>query len=148
MLTAKATVNVTKRLTAEVRTETLKIQRKYNVYRAGKDKARLMLSVLWEWEWVSHSKEATNCVGRLLQYAISCAIRSTQGDGKGGVPSSIEDAMADAGLPIVKPGDASVAAPFTSRIPSVRSVVDLIRQGALRLLRSNALMPRKRERRC
>eukprot|EP00750_Incisomonas_marina_P025782 INCI5672.1.p1 GENE.INCI5672.1~~INCI5672.1.p1 ORF type:complete len:1383 (-),score=266.40 INCI5672.1:151-4299(-) len=94
MLTAKATVNVTKRLTAEVRTETLKIQRKYNVYRAGKDK----------------------------------------GDGKGGVPSSIEDAMADAGLPIVKPGDASVAAPFTSRIPSVRSVVDLIRQGRCTML--------------
>lgn len=38
MLTAKATVNVTKRLTAEVRTETMKIQRKYNVYRAGKGK--------------------------------------------------------------------------------------------------------------
>eukprot|EP01036_Dinobryon_divergens_P026985 gene26985-35690_t len=29
------------------------------------------------------------------------------------------------------PGDASVAAPFTSRIPSVRAVVDLIRQGSL-----------------
>eukprot|EP00667_Euglena_gracilis_P000330 EG_transcript_331 len=35
---------------------------------------------------------------------------------------------------IVRPGDASVAAPFTSRIPSVRSVVDLIRQGRCTLL--------------
>eukprot|EP00668_Euglena_longa_P046059 GGOE01061743.1.p1 GENE.GGOE01061743.1~~GGOE01061743.1.p1 ORF type:complete len:525 (+),score=172.97 GGOE01061743.1:212-1576(+) len=35
---------------------------------------------------------------------------------------------------IIRPGDASVAAPFTSRIPSVRSVVDLIRQGRCTLL--------------
>eukprot|EP00516_Mucochytrium_quahogii_P003470 CAMPEP_0203758686 /NCGR_PEP_ID=MMETSP0098-20131031/11517_1 /ASSEMBLY_ACC=CAM_ASM_000208 /TAXON_ID=96639 /ORGANISM=" , Strain NY0313808BC1" /LENGTH=1546 /DNA_ID=CAMNT_0050651229 /DNA_START=262 /DNA_END=4902 /DNA_ORIENTATION=- len=37
-------------------------------------------------------------------------------------------------LPIVRPGDASVAAPFTSRIPSVRSAVQLIRQGRCTLL--------------
>lgn len=37
-------------------------------------------------------------------------------------------------LPIVRPGDASVAAPFTSRTPSVRSVVTLIRQGRCTLL--------------
>jgi cation-transporting ATPase 13A1 len=37
-------------------------------------------------------------------------------------------------LPIVRPGDASVAAPFTSRSPSVRAVVDLIRQGRCTLL--------------
>lgn len=37
-------------------------------------------------------------------------------------------------LPVVRPGDASVAAPFTSRSPSVRAVVDLIRQGRCTLL--------------
>ena len=37
-------------------------------------------------------------------------------------------------LPIVRPGDASVAAPFTSRAPSVKAVVDLIRQGRCTLL--------------
>jgi len=37
-------------------------------------------------------------------------------------------------LPVVRPGDASVAAPFTSRVPSVRSVVLLIRQGRSTLL--------------
>lgn len=42
----------------------------------------------------------------------------------------LEDSM----LPIVRPGDASVAAPFTSRTPSVRSVVTLIRQGRCTLL--------------
>eukprot|EP00616_Rhizochromulina_sp_CCMP1243_P017602 CAMPEP_0119000990 /NCGR_PEP_ID=MMETSP1173-20130426/64353_1 /TAXON_ID=1034831 /ORGANISM="Rhizochromulina marina cf, Strain CCMP1243" /LENGTH=1550 /DNA_ID=CAMNT_0006952493 /DNA_START=19 /DNA_END=4671 /DNA_ORIENTATION=+ len=40
----------------------------------------------------------------------------------------------DATVPIVRPGDASVAAPFTSRIPSIRSVVNLIRQGRCTLL--------------
>jgi len=35
---------------------------------------------------------------------------------------------------MVRPGDASVAAPFTSRSPSVRNIVDLIRQGRCTLL--------------
>uniref|UniRef100_A0A7S2I2T1 Cation-transporting P-type ATPase N-terminal domain-containing protein n=1 Tax=Haptolina brevifila TaxID=156173 RepID=A0A7S2I2T1_9EUKA len=38
------------------------------------------------------------------------------------------------GLPMVRPGDASVAAPFTSRAPSVRHIIDLIRQGRCTLL--------------
>ncbi|GAB5364809.1 hypothetical protein AAMO2058_001002200 [Amorphochlora amoebiformis] len=37
-------------------------------------------------------------------------------------------------LPTVRPGDASVAAPFTSRAPSVVNVVTLIRQGRCTLL--------------
>ena len=37
-------------------------------------------------------------------------------------------------LPLVRPGDASVAAPFTSRIPSVRAAIHLIRQGRCTLL--------------
>lgn len=41
-------------------------------------------------------------------------------------------------LPVIRPGDASVAAPFTSRVPSIRAVVDLIRQGRCTLL--SALM--------
>jgi len=39
-------------------------------------------------------------------------------------------------LPMIRPGDASVAAPFTSRAPSIRAVVDLIRQGRCTLLSS------------
>jgi cation-transporting ATPase 13A1 len=41
---------------------------------------------------------------------------------------------ADNMLQIVRPGDASVAAPFTSKIPSIKSCVDLIRQGRCTLL--------------
>lgn len=35
---------------------------------------------------------------------------------------------------VVRPGDASVAAPFTSRAPSVRNMVDVLRQGRCTLL--------------
>ena len=38
----------------------------------------------------------------------------------------------DNAMPMVRPGDASVAAPFTSRSPSVKHIVDLIRQVAIR----------------
>lgn len=66
-------------------------------------------------------------------------------DGDGMTKSGIESLMDSmdssdsmGGLPMVRPGDASVAAPFTSRIPSIRAVVDLIRQGRCTLL--SALM--------
>jgi cation-transporting ATPase 13A1 len=57
--------------------------------------------------------------------------------GMAGIMQSLETADVG-GLPVVRPGDASIAAPFTSRTPSVRSVVDLIRQGRCTLL--SALM--------
>jgi len=55
-------------------------------------------------------------------------------DDSGGSSSDPMQGLEDAALPIVRPGDASVAAPFTSRTPSVRSVVTLIRQGRCTLL--------------
>jgi len=47
---------------------------------------------------------------------------------------AMESATAAQGLPMVRPGDASVAAPFTSKAPSVKNCVDLIRQGRCTLL--------------
>ena len=62
-------------------------------------------------------------------------------DSKAAAAKSLEDQMSDlggdgaaGGVPVVRPGDASVAAPFTSRAPSIRSVVDLIRQGRCTIL--------------
>jgi cation-transporting ATPase 13A1 len=48
--------------------------------------------------------------------------------------ANAQAAEMDTGMPMVRPGDASVAAPFTSRQPSVRHIVDLIRQGRCTLL--------------
>jgi cation-transporting ATPase 13A1 len=39
-------------------------------------------------------------------------------------------------LPMIKIGDASVAAPFTSKMPSIRSCVDIVRQGRCTLVSS------------
>jgi hypothetical protein len=37
-------------------------------------------------------------------------------------------------MTMIRPGDASMAAPFTSRAPSIRSCVTLVRQGRCTLL--------------
>ena len=52
----------------------------------------------------------------------------------GGMAGGGADLEPETGMPMVRPGDASVAAPFTSRQPSVRHIVDLIRQGRCTLL--------------
>lgn len=48
--------------------------------------------------------------------------------------NKLESLESQQGLPMVRPGDASVAAPFTSKAPSVKACVDLIRQGRCTLL--------------
>merc|ERR1719199_531918 len=42
--------------------------------------------------------------------------------------------MEELDMPMVQLGDASIAAPFTSRTPSISSTVDIIRQGRCTLL--------------
>jgi cation-transporting ATPase 13A1 len=61
---------------------------------------------------------------------------------KGGVEASagalaaqFED-METGELPMVKLGDASIAAPFTSKMPSIKSCVDIVRQGRCTLVSS------------
>ena len=44
--------------------------------------------------------------------------------------------MESGDLPMVKLGDASIAAPFTSKMPSIRSCVDIVRQGRCTLVSS------------
>merc|ERR1740130_9951 len=63
-------------------------------------------------------------------------ISKTHGNSVFGVDSdaAAADPMAALDAMVVRPGDASAAAPFTSRAPSVRSVVTLIRQGRCTLL--------------
>ncbi|KAJ9454587.1 putative manganese-transporting ATPase PDR2 [Diplonema papillatum] len=49
---------------------------------------------------------------------------------------SLDDVLASSEdtTTMIRPGDASVAAPFTSRLPTIKSCVDLIRQGRCTLL--------------
>jgi cation-transporting ATPase 13A1 len=68
--------------------------------------------------------------------------RRKKGVVKGGVEGSatalasqFED-MDSGELPMVKLGDASIAAPFTSKMPSIRSCVDIVRQGRCTLVNS------------
>eukprot|EP00536_Pseudo-nitzschia_multiseries_P000488 jgi/Psemu1/233650/estExt_Genewise1.C_60115 len=46
------------------------------------------------------------------------------------------DDMETGELPMVKLGDASIAAPFTSKMPSIKSCVDIVRQGRCTLVSS------------
>ena len=46
------------------------------------------------------------------------------------------EGMETGDLPMVKLGDASVAAPFTSKMPSIKSCVDIVRQGRCTLVSS------------
>ena len=55
-------------------------------------------------------------------------------DAPGGGGKALVPEPESTDMPIVRPGDASVAAPFTSRSPSVRNIVDIIRQGRCTLL--------------
>mmetsp|Transcript_39026 Transcript_39026/g.94360 ORF Transcript_39026/g.94360 Transcript_39026/m.94360 type:complete len:429 (+) Transcript_39026:1-1287(+) len=71
------------------------------------------------------------------------AQRSKNGIVKGGgiegsasaLAAQLED-VESGDLPMVKLGDASIAAPFTSKMPSIKSCVDIVRQGRCTLVSS------------
>lgn len=57
--------------------------------------------------------------------------------------AQLED-METGDLPMVKLGDASIAAPFTSKMPSIRSCVDIVRQGRCTLVSSIQMVCQRR----
>jgi cation-transporting ATPase 13A1 len=69
------------------------------------------------------------------------AVASGKGRGIEGSAASLVAQFEDmdlesAELPMVKLGDASIAAPFTSKMPSIKSCVDIVRQGRCTLVSS------------
>ncbi len=124
------------------------------------NKKRIELTKKVQHEWLQEALEARRKNGEsgmfMYGYAVKDAtarmqrelamenqkLRKLHGnvfDQKGGTPS-IESMLDDAGgddTTMIRPGDASIAAPFTSRQPSIKSAIDLIRQGRCTLL--NAL---------
>lgn len=96
------------------------------------------------WGHLNAMKTASTKMTRELQkeaalldkkYNLAAANDSKKGQSDDDPFAALDDPNGG-GLPSIRPGDASVAAPFTSRVPSVRSVVHLVRQGRCTLLSS------------
>ena len=89
-----------------------------------------------QWAQFSAMKAAT---GRMITETKRRQAERARANGGGGVPGFSQmmqemEGAEDMETPQVKLGDASMAAPFTSRVPSVRSAVDIIRQGRCTLV--------------
>eukprot|EP00611_Tribonema_gayanum_P008970 TRINITY_DN1868_c0_g4_i1.p1 TRINITY_DN1868_c0_g4~~TRINITY_DN1868_c0_g4_i1.p1 ORF type:complete len:888 (-),score=351.93 TRINITY_DN1868_c0_g4_i1:197-2860(-) len=57
-------------------------------------------------------------------------------EGSASQMAALMDGLEEGETPMVKIGDASVAAPFTSKMPSIRGCVDIVRQGRCTLVTS------------
>lgn len=76
---------------------------------------------------------------KMVQAEEIAKARASQGTGIEGSASKMAAMMQDledGETPVVKLGDASVASPFTSKMPSIRGCVDIIRQGRCTLVTS------------
>ena len=90
-----------------------------------------------QWAAFSAMKAATQRM--IAETKRRAEIRRRENGGPMGAPGFAQmmaemEGAEDMETPKVKLGDASMAAPFTSRIPSVRSAVDIIRQGRCTLV--------------
>ena len=61
--------------------------------------------------------------------------------------AQLMEGLDEGDLPRVKLGDASIAAPFTSKMPSIAAAVDIVRQARRALQRTPSCMRRARARR-
>eukprot|EP00038_Savillea_parva_P008274 m.175862 g.175862 ORF g.175862 m.175862 type:complete len:1518 (-) comp14065_c0_seq1:304-4857(-) len=139
---AEEKLNLQQKVVAKKNAE---IQKKFKARMAAKRAELMQLQQQWIQEEMEKAggmmgmfSAAKAATGRLQTEMLKEQRKLQKEFGTAYSPASEDDLMgmeqAQDTLPIVRPGDASVAAPFTSRSPSVRAVVDLIRQGRCTLL--------------
>ncbi|OEU20754.1 P-type ATPase [Fragilariopsis cylindrus CCMP1102] len=85
------------------------------------------------------SQDQLNQIRALPVTLLKMKLRSIGGGGieaSAGALAKQFDDVESGELPMVKLGDASIAAPFTSKMPSIKSCVDIVRQGRCTLVSS------------
>lgn len=117
-------------------------QKKQEAQRVNKERQEKLLRRSAELEAKGVSWPSFQAMKEILAEETAAA-RAKNGIVKGGgVEASAGlmaqqfDDMETGDLPMVKLGDASIAAPFTSKMPSIKSCVDIVRQGRCTLVSS------------
>ena len=85
--------------------------------------------------WASF-KAMQQVMSESLKEKKSEAKKTSGVEGQAAALAAQLDEVGTGDLPMVKLGDASIAAPFTSKMPSIRNCVDIVRQGRCTLVSS------------
>ena len=110
--------------------------------RLGKDRQERLMKKIEELEAKGVSWPQVKAA-QIIYQEEAAAARAKNGVVRGGgveasagtLAAQFEE-METGDLPMVKLGDASIAAPFTSKMPSIKSCVDIVRQGRCTLVSS------------
>lgn len=118
------------------------VEKKAEAQRKNKEKQEKLMKRIAELEAKGVSWASFKAMQEIYQEEMVAA-KSKNGIVRGGgVEASAGslakqfDDMETGDLPMVKLGDASIAAPFTSKMPSIKSCVDIVRQGRCTLVSS------------
>mmetsp|Transcript_13037 Transcript_13037/g.30736 ORF Transcript_13037/g.30736 Transcript_13037/m.30736 type:complete len:1568 (-) Transcript_13037:155-4858(-) len=117
-------------------------ERKQEAMRVNKERQEKVLKKVAELEAKGVSWATFKAMQEIYQEEMAAAKKKNGIVKGGGIEASAGslaqqfDDMETGDLPMVKLGDASIAAPFTSKMPSIKSCVDIVRQGRCTLVSS------------